>query len=78
MLSPRQPTASQSPMSEGRIERYKSDELVSQIASSGSLICNIQESETSDGLAFIFMPYGVRMRAAFDGEHHTTIAITNA
>ena len=42
MLSSRQPTASQSAMSEGRIERYKSDELVSQIASSASLICNIQ------------------------------------
>ena len=57
VVTPRQPTASQSAMSEGRIERYKSDELVSQIASSGSLICNIQESETDVGFAFIFAPY---------------------
>ena len=71
-------------MSEGRIERYKSDELVSQIASSGSLICNIQESETNEGSAFNFAPYvanqcrqhytdgnfGFPVKTFFDGLQH--------
>jgi hypothetical protein len=41
-LSSRQLTAPQSAMSEGQIERYKSHELASPIASSASLIWNIQ------------------------------------
>lgn len=41
-LSSRQPTFSQSAKLEGQIERYKSNELASLIASSASLIWNIQ------------------------------------
>jgi hypothetical protein len=52
-------------MSEGRIEGYKSDELVSQIASSGSLVCNIQESDTFDGLDVIVAPRPLTITVRF-------------